>query len=63
MDAEKFLWNINDFILDVEFSIIEKFKLKSLQGNFEFSDTEIRYMENIPVVKNLHGKADIFLAI
>ena len=52
--------NINDFILDLEFSIFNHFELKSLKGNFEFSDTEIRYMENMPVVKNLYGKADIF---
>ena len=52
--------NINDFILDLEFSIYNQFELESLKGNFEFSDTEIRYMENMPVVKNLYGKADIF---
>ena len=52
--------NINDFILDLEFSIYNQFELESLKGNFEFSDTEIRYMENMPVVKNLYGNADIF---
>ncbi len=51
--------NINNFILDIEFSIYNQFELESLEGNFEFSDTEIRYMENMPVVKNLYGKADI----
>ena len=52
--------NINDLILDLEFSIYNQFELEFLKGNFEFSDTEIRYMENMPVVKNLYGKADIF---
>ena len=52
--------NINNFILNMELSIFDEFKLKSLKGNFEFSDTEIRYMENMPVVKNLYGKADFF---
>ena len=52
--------NINDFLLDAEFSIYEKFELKSLVGNFKFSDTEIKYMENMPVVKNLYGNAEIF---
>lgn len=52
--------NINDLLLNIEFSIFDKFELKSLKGNFEFSDTEIRYMENMPVVKNLFGKVDIF---
>ena len=46
--------------MDLEFKIFNHFELKSLKGNFEFSDTEIRYMENMPVVKNLYGKADIF---
>ena len=52
--------NINNFILNMEFSIFDEFKLKSLKGNFEFSDIEIRYMENMPVVKNLYGKAEFF---
>ena len=52
--------NINDFILDLEFSLYNQFELESLKGNFEFSDTEIRYMEHMPVVKNLYGKADLF---
>ena len=53
--------NINDFILDLEFSIYNQFELESLKGNFEFSDTEIRYMENMPVVKNLYGKAEFLI--
>ena len=52
--------NISDFILDIEFALYDKFEIKSLEGNFEFSDTEIRYMENMPVVKNLYGKANFF---
>lgn len=52
--------NINNFILDLEFNKNNKFEIESLKGSFKFSDTEIRYMENMPVVKNLYGKADIF---
>ena len=37
-----------------------KFEIKDLNGNFDCKDVEIVYMELMPPVKNINGKAKIF---
>ena len=53
--------NISDFFLS--FNIFDQdnnFILKKLQGNFDFDDTKIRYMESMPIVNDIEGNAKIY---
>ena len=51
--------NISNLKLDIFFLIHKGLTLESLDGEFDFFNTEIRYMEEMPIVKNLNGKAKI----
>ena len=37
----------------------EDFLLDNLKGKFDFNNTEIRYMESMPIIENIHGFAKI----
>ena len=52
--------NISDLNFNLDFNFNDKLNFENLNGNFNFSDTEIKYMEDMPVVKKLHGFAKIY---
>ena len=51
--------NISNLKLDTLFFFHKGLSLDSLNGNFDFFNTKIKYMEEMPIVKNLNGKAKI----
>ena len=51
--------NIYDLNLELRFDLSDNFNFDSVKGNFDFMDTEIKYMEDMPVVRNLKGIGNI----
>ena len=45
--------HISDLNFNLDFNFNDKLNFENLNGNFNFSDTEIKYMEDMPVVKKI----------
>ena len=52
---------MNNFVINLDFSNLNNnLSLENIDGGFDFKDTEIKYMDSMPSIIMINGKAKIF---